>query len=159
MCCVHLAVLGTVGGSCIERTRAASAAPWSSFCTAWHCCCRTRPLRPSSLASGVCRHLVHAHVKLQAPWARVADARRSNNYVNKPQRLALGIAFARMLFAVVPMVAAGRGARGGALISFGQPSTWTDKNRDPGHGDVRCSLTVPLPVCLPPGQRGVGGSG
>jgi hypothetical protein len=39
--------------SCIERTRVASAAPWSSYCTARHYCCRSRPLRPPSLASGV----------------------------------------------------------------------------------------------------------
>ena len=42
--------------SCIERTRVASAAPWSSYCTAWHYCCRSRPLRPPSLASGVSGH-------------------------------------------------------------------------------------------------------
>jgi hypothetical protein len=42
--------------SCIERTQVASASPWSSYHTAWHCCCRSRPLRPPSLASGVSRH-------------------------------------------------------------------------------------------------------
>jgi hypothetical protein len=40
----------------IERTRVASAASWSSHRTAWHCCCRSRPLRPPSLASGASRH-------------------------------------------------------------------------------------------------------
>ena len=42
--------------SCIERTRVASAAPWSSYRTAWYCCCRSRPLCPPSLAFGVSRH-------------------------------------------------------------------------------------------------------
>ena len=37
--------------SCIGRTRVASAAPCSSYRTAWYCC-RCRPLRPPSLASG-----------------------------------------------------------------------------------------------------------
>jgi len=39
--------------SCIERTRVASAAPWHSCRTTCHCCCRSRPMRPPSLASGV----------------------------------------------------------------------------------------------------------
>ena len=44
-----------------------------------------------------------------------------------------------MLFALVPAVAAGRrggGAQAPLLLSFGQPSTWSDKNADPGYGDV-----------------------
>jgi hypothetical protein len=41
--------------SSIERTRVASAAPCSSYRTAWYCC-RTCPLRPPSLASGASRH-------------------------------------------------------------------------------------------------------
>jgi hypothetical protein len=46
----------SAAASGIERTRMASAASWSSHRTAWHCCCRSRPLRPPSLASGASRH-------------------------------------------------------------------------------------------------------
>ena len=40
-----------------------------------------------------------------------------------------------MFFALVPAVAAGR-AQAPLLLSFGQPSTWSDKNADAGYGDV-----------------------
>jgi hypothetical protein len=47
--------------SCIEHKRISFSAPCSSCRTAWHCC-RNRPLRPPSWASGASRH------SSQAPW-------------------------------------------------------------------------------------------
>jgi hypothetical protein len=70
VCCVHLAVLGAVGGGLASNARVASAAPCSSYRTAWHCC--SRPLRPPSLAFGASR--AGSLTKFQSPWAnRVAD--------------------------------------------------------------------------------------
>ena len=53
-----------------------------------------------------------------------------------------------MLFALMPM-GAGRGARGGTVMRFGQPSTWADKNSDPGYGNVRCAFILYICPCPP----------
>jgi hypothetical protein len=57
MCCVHLAVLGTEMAVLHRAHKSGSepAASCISYCTAWNCC-RSRPLRPPSLASCVSRH-------------------------------------------------------------------------------------------------------
>ena len=67
--------------SYIERTRVASAAPWSSYRTAWHCCCLSPPLQPPSLASGVSRHPSQASRRVGQRSCRTGE-RRDPRMVN-----------------------------------------------------------------------------
>jgi hypothetical protein len=52
--CVHLAVLGTIGGGLASSALEFLLLRLGAV-TARHCCCRSRPLRPPSFASGVSR--------------------------------------------------------------------------------------------------------
>ena len=73
--------------SCIERTRVASAAPWSSYRTAWYCCCRSRPLCPPSLAFGVSRHPSQASNRVgQRSCRRGSDGKTSGTASSRGRR-------------------------------------------------------------------------
>ena len=56
-----------------------SGLPWSSYRTVWHCCCRSRPLRPPFLASGVSRHPSQASSRVgQRSCRRGSNGRTSD---------------------------------------------------------------------------------
>ena len=83
--------------SCIERTRVASAATWSSYRTVWHCCFRSGPLRPPSLASGVSRHPGQASSRVgQGSCRRGSDGNvKTARASNSPQYFILNCRHAR----------------------------------------------------------------